>query len=147
MSPAVTTVVTERPLRPEEMLDLVSAPGHGAQSLFMGVIRDHHEGRAVLAVTYDAFAPLAERVLAEIAEEASKRWKARVAAGHRLGRLEIGDASVVIAAGCAHRAEAFEACRYVIEQIKTRLPVWKKEHYEGGQARWLDGCALQGPRR
>lgn len=137
-----TTVVTERPLRPEEMLDLSTSPSHGAQALFLGTIRDEHEGKAVRAVTYDAFPPLAEKVLAEIAAEASKKWNARIAAAHRMGRLEVGDISVIVAAGCAHRAEAFEACRFVIEQIKARLPVWKKEHYTDGQSRWLEGCAL-----
>lgn len=139
-----TTVVTERPLRPEEMLDLVADPRHGAQALFVGVVRDLHEGRKVSAVTYDAFPPLAERELAAIAKEAEERWQARIAAGHRIGRLEVGESSVVIAAGSEHRAEAFEACRYVIEQIKLRLPVWKKEHGADGSARWLEGCALRG---
>jgi molybdopterin synthase catalytic subunit len=142
MNSTETVVVTERPLRPEEMLDLSSAPDVGGQALFVGVVRDHHEGRAVTAVTYDCFVPLAERILADIAREASARWKARVACGHRTGRLEVGEASVIVAAGCAHRAEAFEACRYVIDEIKTRMPVWKKEHYPDAPDRWLDGCAL-----
>jgi molybdopterin synthase catalytic subunit len=126
------------------MLDLVADPRHGAQALFVGVVRDLHEGRRVAAVTYDAFPPLAERELAAIAKEAEGRFQARIAAGHRIGRLEVGESSVVIAAGSEHRAEAFEACRYVIEQIKKRLPVWKKEHGADGSARWLDGCALRG---
>jgi molybdopterin synthase catalytic subunit len=142
MKPAATAFVTERPLRPEEMHDLASSPEHGALSLFIGVVRERHEGRAVAAMTYDAFAPLAEKELARIAEEACARWSARVAVGHRIGRLEVGESSVVIAAGCAHRAEAFDACRFVIEQIKARLPVWKKEHGVDGSVRWLEGCAL-----
>lgn len=142
MTPSNRTIVTERPLRPEEMLDLTAAPAHGAQALFVGVVRDLHEGRAVVAVTYDAFPPLAEKILAEIAAEASARWPARIAAGHRIGRLDVGQASVVIAVGSEHRDAAFEACRFVIEQIKARLPVWKKEHGADGSQRWLKGCAL-----
>ena len=136
------TSISERPVRPEELLDLVSANAHGAQSLFLGVVRDEHEGRRVTAVTYEAFAPLAEKALAEIVAEAESRWPVQVAAAHRLGRLAIGEASVGIAAGSPHRAEAFEACRFVIEEIKRRLPVWKKEHYSDGESRWLSGCAL-----
>ena len=136
-------VVTERPLRPEEMLDIVSDPHHGAQALFIGVVRARHEGRVVSSVTYDAFAPLAEKVLGEISAEASKRFSARIAVGHRLGTLDVGETSVIVAAGSEHRGEAFDACRFVIEQIKTRLPVWKKEHGSDGSQRWLDGCALR----
>jgi molybdopterin synthase catalytic subunit len=137
-----TTVVTERPIRPEEMLDLISSPSHGAQALFVGVVRERHEGRKVAAVTYDAFPPLAERVLEAIAQEAAAKWPVRIAAGHRIGKILVGESSVVIAAGSEHRAEAFEACRFVIEEIKKRLPVWKKEHDEDGSERWLEGCAL-----
>ncbi len=140
----MTTIVTERPLRPEELLALVSAPGHGAQDLFVGAVRDLHEGKRVEAVSYDAFIPLAEKTLAGIAAEAEERFGAKVAAAHRVGRLEVGEASVVIAAGAPHRAEAFEACRYVIEQIKVRLPVWKQEHYADGSKSWLEGCRLHG---
>lgn len=143
MSVTETVVVTERPLRPEEMLDLSSAPDLGGQALFVGVVRDHHEGRAVTAVTYDCFVPLAEKILADIVHEAATKWKARLACGHRTGRLEVGETSVIVAAGCEHRAEAFEACRYVIDELKKRLPVWKKEHYPDAPDRWLDGCRLK----
>lgn len=136
--------ITERPLRSEELLELVGRAGHGAQALFLGVVRDHHEGRSVRAVTYDCFRPLAEKTLSEIAREAASRWQAVVACAHRVGTLEVGEASVAIAAGSEHRAEAFEASRWVIEEIKRRLPVWKKEHYADGGAAWLSGCALDG---
>lgn len=134
--------VTDHPIRPEELLYLVAKPGHGATNLFTGAVRDHHEGRVVRAVTYDCFRPLAEKVLAAIAEEAASKFKAHVAVAHRVGRLDVGEISVAIAAGSAHRGEAFAASREVIEQIKVRLPVWKKEHYVDGDGAWLDGCAL-----
>ncbi len=140
--PATASFITEHPLRPDELLSMVSRSSHGAQTLFLGVVRDHHEGRAVRAVTYDCFRPLAEKTLAAIASEAAARWKAAVACAHRVGTLELGEASVAIAVGCEHRAEAYEASRFVIEEIKRRLPVWKKEHYEGGDSAWLPGCGL-----
>lgn len=120
----------------------VSSPKHGAVASFVGTVRAVHAGRRVKAVSYDCFVPLAEKELARIAARAEKRWPVRVAVAHRTGRLKVGTASVAIAAGSGHRAEAFEACRFVIEEIKRRVPVWKKEHYFRGDGRWLAGCAL-----
>lgn len=136
------TVITKAPLDLAALCRAVSSPKHGAAASFVGVVRSPHAGRIVKAVTYDCFAPLAEKELARIAARAEKRWPARVAVAHRVGRLRVGEASVAIAAGSAHRAEAFESCRYVLEEIKHRLPVWKKEHYAKGDGRWLPGCAL-----
>lgn len=135
-------LITERPIRAEELVDFVSAPGHGATAVFVGTIRNAHEGRAVKSVMFDSFRPLAEKRLGEIASEAATKWRARVAVAHRLGRLEVGQVSIGIAAGTAHRAEAFEACRFVIEAVKSKLPVWKQEHYADGRASWLEGCEL-----
>ena len=118
------------------------SPAHGATASFVSVVRNEHEGRRVVAVTYDAFEPLAAKVLAAIVAEASAKFGARVLAEHRVGRLAVGEAGVAIAAGAPHRAEAFEACRYVIEEIKRRLPVWKREHYVDGDSAWLSGCSL-----
>jgi|CXWL01.1.fsa_nt_gi molybdopterin synthase catalytic subunit len=120
----------------------VSSHKHGAVTAFVGTVRALHAGRRVKAVSYDCFVPLAEKELAGIAERTEKKWPVRVAVAHRIGRLKVGEASVAIAAGAAHRAEAYAACRFVIEEIKRRLPVWKKEHYVGGDGRWLSGCAL-----
>ncbi len=145
MSQARTEVV-RRALRPEELSAFVADARHGAQTLFVGCVRSPHEGREVSAVTYDAFEPLASAVLARIAAEACGRFGARVAAAHRLGRLSVGEASVAVAAGAAHRAEAFAACRYVIDEVKTRLPVWKKEHDLDGGSEWLSGHLLQARR-
>lgn len=138
----VRAFVTDHPIRPEELLELAARRGHGATNLFVGAVRDHHEGRAVRAVTYDCFRPLAEKVLGQIASEAASEHQALVAVAHRVGRLEVGEISVAIAASSPHRAQAFDASRAVIEQIKVRLPVWKKEHYVEGESAWLSGCAL-----
>lgn len=124
------------------LMKAVSSPRHGAVCSFVGAVRAVHAGRAVRAVEYDAFAPLAEKTLSDIVAAAEKRWPAKVAVRHRLGRLRVGEASVAIAAGSMHRSEAYEACRWTLEEIKHRLPVWKKEHYASGPGRWLPGCAL-----
>jgi molybdopterin synthase catalytic subunit len=139
--------VTKSRLDPAALCRAVSSPRHGAAASFVGTVRAVHAGRRVRAVTYDCFTPLAEKELERIKAAAERRWPVVVAVEHRTGRLRVGEASVAIAAGSGHRAEAFEACRFVIEEIKRRVPVWKKEHYETGDGRWLAGCALHGGRR
>jgi len=136
-------IVTKSRLDPAALDRAVTSRKHGAVASFVGTVRSPHAGRVVTAVSYDCFAPLAEKELARIKSAAERRWPVTVAVAHRTGRLKVGEASVAIAAGSGHRAEAFEACRFVIEEIKHRLPVWKKEHYAKGEGRWLPGCALR----
>jgi MoaE-MoaD fusion protein len=132
--------VTSDPLDPIKIANLVSGPDAGALATFVGVVRDHNAGRRVLWLDYEAYGPLAERVFARIAGEAAEHWpSARVAVHHRIGRIAIGEASVVIAAASAHRADAFAACRYVIERVKQIAPVWKHEHFDGGET-WIEGA-------
>ncbi|MGD9906561.1 MAG: molybdenum cofactor biosynthesis protein MoaE [Vicinamibacterales bacterium] len=138
MLPAVA--VTAAPLTLEALVRAVDGPGAGAVATFLGLVRDHNQGRRVLWLDYEAYAPLAERALARIVEEAQAGWPgARVAIHHRTGRLEIGEASVVIAVATPHRADAFAACRYAIERIKQIVPIWKHEHFEGGEV-WIEGA-------
>jgi molybdopterin synthase catalytic subunit len=138
MPPAVA--VTPAPLVLEAVVRAVDGPGCGAVATFLGLVRDHNQGRRVLHLEYEAYAPLAEKALARIVDEAQARWPgARVAIQHRTGRLEIGEASVVIAAATPHRADAFAACRYAIERIKQIVPIWKHEHFEGGDV-WIEGA-------
>lgn len=134
--------ITRARLNPAALAAAVSSPRHGAGATFVGAVRSVHAGRRVKAVAYDCFIPLAEKELARILREAEKKWPASVAASHRVGLLKVGEASVIVAAGSMHRADAFEACRWVIDEIKRRLPVWKKEHYLRGEGRWLPGCSL-----
>ena len=123
-----------------DVLGLVGAEEDGAALLFLGTVRDHAEGAPVTGLTYEAYQPMAERVLTEIAGEAAARLGTdRLAVVHRVGDLGIGDVSVAIAASSPHRAEVFDTVRYVIEEIKKRLPVWKHEHRPGGADRWVDG--------
>jgi len=132
--------VTPEPISAESVLPLVQRADCGAAVVFLGTVRDHNEGRVVRAVHYEAYREMAERVLREIVQEAAQRVpSAQVAAVHRLGELNIGDVSVAIAVATPHRAEALEACRYVIEEVKQRLPVWKQERYASGQSNWLKG--------
>jgi molybdopterin synthase catalytic subunit len=133
-------VLTSAPLDVAGAAALVSARGDGAVTTFVGLVRDHNAGRRVLWLEYEAYAPLAVKAFEQIASEAAARWaEARLAIHHRTGRIEIGDASVVIAAASPHRAEAFAACRYAIERLKQIAPIWKHEHFEGGEV-WVEGA-------
>ncbi len=134
------TAVTAAPLTLDAVVRAVDGPGAGAVATFLGLVRDHNQGRRVLWLDYEAYAPLAEKALARIVTEAEARWPgARMAIHHRTGRLEIGEASVVIAVATAHRADAFAACRYAIERIKQIVPIWKHEHFAGGDV-WIEGA-------
>jgi molybdopterin synthase catalytic subunit len=139
--------ITRARLEPAALAAAVSSPRHGAVSTFVGVVRAVHAGRRVKGIDYDCFAPLAEKELGRILKEAEKRWPAKVEAKHRIGRLFIGETSVAVAAGAMHRPAALDACRWTIDEIKRRLPVWKKERYVGGEGRWLPGCALHRGRK
>jgi len=114
--------------------------GDGAIATFVGIVRDENQGRRVRFLEYEAYEPLALRALALIVDEAQAAWPAvRLAIQHRIGRLDIGEASVVIAAASPHRADAFAVCRYAIERVKQIVPIWKREHFEGGEM-WLEGA-------
>lgn len=114
--------------------------GDGAITTFVGLVRDHNQGRRVRFLEYEAYEPLAVRALALIVEEAQTAWPdARLAIRHRIGRLDIGEASIVIAVMSPHRPDAFAACRYAIERVKQIVPIWKREHFEGGEV-WLEGA-------
>ncbi len=137
----VYSAVVDEAIQPQDVLNRVSGDHNGAALLFVGVVRDHADGRPVRGMRYDAYREMAEDVLATLAREASDRaGNAGVAVVHRVGELGIGEVSVAIAVGSPHRAEAYDASRYVIEEIKKRLPVWKKEHYTDGASAWKDGA-------
>jgi molybdopterin synthase catalytic subunit len=125
----------------------VGADDDGAVILFLGTVRNHADGASVDGITYEAYERMASPVLAEIANEAAERLgTARVAVVHRVGELAIGDVSVAIAVSSPHRAQAYDASRYVIEEIKQRLPVWKREHYADGSSEWVEGVRPCGER-
>ena len=112
----------------------------GAVATFLGLVRNHNAGRRVRYLEYEAYEPLARTAFERIAGEVERRWPGvRLALHHRVGRLEIGEASVAIAAASAHRADAFSACRYTIERVKQIAPIWKREFFEGGDV-WIEGA-------
>jgi molybdopterin synthase catalytic subunit len=133
-------VVTPDPLDTAVLEALVSGPHCGAVATFVGRVRADNAGRAVLWLDYEAFAPLAVATFERIATEAAEQWPdAILAIAHRIGRLAIGDASVVVVAASPHRRDAFAACRYGIERVKQIAPIWKHEHFEGGDV-WIEGA-------
>ena len=134
------TAVTDRGLEISGVVQAVASPGDGAVTTFLGLVRDHNQGRRVTHLVYEAYQPLAVKALDRIVSEAEELWPSvRLAIHHRTGRLEIGEASVVIAAASAHRADAFAASRYAIERIKQIVPIWKHEYFEGGDT-WIEGA-------
>src|ERR1041385_89710 len=135
-------VLSEAPIRLDPLIDQVRAPDRGGIAIFLGLVRDHHQGRSVLGLDYSAYGPMAESVTREIMAEAAGRGsRVAVAVQHRVGSLTIGDTAVAVVAAAAHRGEAFDACRYVIEELKKRVPVWKKEMFADGTVEWVDPTA------
>jgi molybdopterin synthase catalytic subunit len=135
--------VTDKALDLPSIVALVATGADGAVATFLGLVRNHNADRRVLWLDYEAYAPLAMKSFEQIAAEAAERWAGtQLAIHHRTGRIEIGEASVAIAAASPHRAEAFAACRYAIERVKQIAPIWKHEHFEGGEV-WIEGATAQ----
>jgi len=136
--------VTDQVLRPQEAIAAVESPASGAINLFLGVVRDNNLGRSVGYLEYDAYPAMAERVMTELAEEAKERFGLEdCAVLHRTGRLEIGETSLVVAVASGHRAESFEAGHWLVNEVKKKVPVWKKEVWDDGEA-WIEGPESMG---
>jgi molybdopterin synthase catalytic subunit len=134
--------VTSAPLNLQALSDELSrsSTGDGAVASFVGLVREQNQGRRVSFLEYEAYEPLAVRALQRIVDEAREAWAdTRIGVHHRIGRLELGEASIIIVAVSPHRAHAFAACRYAIERVKQIVPIWKHEHFEGGDV-WLEGA-------
>lgn len=132
--------VTEAPIDAQALLSEVIGPEDGAGILFVGVVRNHNDGREVDHLDYDAYVAMAEHTLEAIVSEALAKWETgEIRVVHRVGRLEIGEASVAIAVAAPHRGGAYEASRYIIEELKRRAPIWKREGYVAGDSEWLTG--------
>jgi molybdopterin synthase catalytic subunit len=135
----VRAELTRAPLDLARLVSEVSDPSCGGIASFLGTVRASDDGRAVVALEYDAYDRLAATQLRAVADEALGRWpEARIALQHRAGRLVVGEVSVAIAVACPHRAEAFACCRFVIDRVKEAVPIWKREETSQG-ARWLEG--------
>lgn len=126
--------VRDTPLSIDETLEQVAHSTCGAQVFMIGVVRDHNEGESVERLRYEAYVPMAEKVITDIVEDIERKYPGtRCAVQHRVGALEIGDRAVVVAVGAPHRKEAFSACQEIIDRLKEDAPIWKHEHREGGQ--------------
>lgn len=133
------TAIVDRPIDSAALLEEVAKHRNGATVLFVGTVRDVNDGAPVTALDYSAYGAMAERELRAIVEEAAEKWDTTdLVVEHRIGELSLGDVSVAIAAAHPHRAEAFEAARYVIEELKRRAPIWKREHYVDGRSEWVE---------
>jgi molybdopterin synthase catalytic subunit len=130
--------ITDQPLDPALLVALVSAPEMGAVVTFAGIVRNNFSGRTTAYLEYEAYAPMAEAVLAKLAAEAQAKWgTGTIAIHHRVGRLEIGEAAVLIVVAAPHRHEAFAAAEHLMDQIKQVAPIWKKEVWADGASEWV----------
>ena len=134
----ITEVITG-----EEVREAVEGPDAGAVVLFLGTVRNNTGGRPVKCLEYEAYPPMAEKKMAEIAQEVSDKWSIdRVAMVHRVGKLEIGEVSVAVAVASPHRKDGFEACRYAMDRLKQIVPIWKREVWADGKAEWVKPDAV-----
>ena len=139
--------LTDKPIDPDALRKALFDPAAGAYCGFEGWIRNHNDGQQVLRLEYEAYEPLALSEGKKVLAEAHQKFPHLHAhCVHRTGLLEIGDCAVWVGVSSPHRDEAFQACRYVIDQLKTRLPIWKKEHYADGNSGWVncERCAAVG---
>ena len=131
--------VTLEPLNVQQVNDFVKRPTDGAVVTFDGIVRNSFEGRAVRYLEYEAYATMAEKKLAEIGEEVRRKFPVgEIAMVHRIGKLEIGESSIVIAVAAPHRHAAFEACSYAMDRVKEEVPIWKKEFFADGEDHWVN---------
>lgn len=132
--------VDEGPIDPGRLTNEVASPDSGATALFLGTVRDHSPGKdGVTHLEYEAYPEAVTEKIDEIVDEAVSKWPViRAAVEHRVGHVDVGEISVAVAVSSAHRADAFDAARYIIDQLKLRAPIWKKEHWPGG-AEWARG--------
>lgn len=135
--------ITQEPISPEKFFSFTPDKSCGALAFFVGIVRNHDRGRPVRRLYYDCYSSMADRVIGILVQAAKTRWPLdEIHVLHRIGDLEIGEAAVAIAVSSAHRDEAFRACRYLIEEIKKKVPIWKKEIFEDGTSEWVT-CSHQ----
>jgi molybdopterin synthase catalytic subunit len=136
--------LTSQPIDVTALAASVTTAHDGAVVTFAGLVRDHHAGRSVVSLGYSAYAGMAEQVCGDVCHEVSTRWPVQVALQHRIGELAIGDCAIGVAVASAHRQAAFEACRWVVDEVKRRAPIWKRERYADGAEAWVDPTAPGG---
>ena len=135
--------ITTEVITGEEVRQAVEGPDAGAVVLFFGTVRNNTDGRPVKCLEYEAYPPMAEKKMAEIAQEISDKWGInRVAMVHRIGKLEIGEVSVAVSVASPHRKDGFEACKYAMDRLKQIVPIWKREVWADGEAEWVKPDAV-----
>ena len=135
--------LTREPIAVERLLAAVTRPDCGALALFLGTTRDHHQGRKVERLSYEAYEPMALAALEAIEQAAASRFEIAICRiAHRLGEVPLTESSVMVAVAAAHRGPAFEACRWAMDELKRTVPIWKKEHYAEGGEGWVEGARL-----
>lgn len=139
--------ITLAPLQLEEVYQLACDPANGAVVVMSGTVRNQTDQKPVRSLQYQAYEPMAMTVFAQIAASIRQQWPDtnKIVIHHRIGHLKIGEISVIVAVGCPHRAEAFEACRWAIDTLKHNAPIWKKEHWEDGSSSWVSIGACEQP--
>ena len=130
------TFITHNELNIEELSANVIADRYGAVVVFNGITRDQTDGRKVLFLEYEAYLPMAKAKLNDVAKEMCDKWDVSVVIAHRIGRVDIGESSLIVTVGSPHRASAYQASQYSVDRIKQIVPIWKKEHFEGGEV-WI----------
>jgi molybdopterin synthase catalytic subunit len=144
----VYSAIVDRPIDATMLLERVAGDGNGAAVIFLGTVRDVNDGRAVSGIEYSAYRSMAERELASIVAEAAARiGSSDIAVEHRVGELRVGECSVAVAVAHPHRGLAFDGARYVVEELKRRVPIWKREHYTDGTREWVDATSSAVQRR
>ena len=129
--------ITKTPISTEKIIGAVVAPASGAINVFIGTTRNHSQGRSVKSLEYEAYEPMALRMMEQILHEAKNRWNIHDAViVHRVGKVSVGEASVVIAVSSSHRDEAFQSCRFLIDRLKHVVPIWKREFFADGAVEW-----------
>ena len=136
--------ITDEVITGAEVRTAVEGPDAGAVVVFLGTVRNNTDGRPVICLEYEAYPPMAEKKMAEIAQEIAQQWGEclRVAMVHRTGKLEIGEVSVAVAVASPHRKDGFEACQYAMNRLKQIVPIWKREVWANGDAEWVKPDAV-----
>ena len=138
--------ISSKPIVYSDLFDQFRHPNSGAVVMFSGEVRNHNKGRKVTHLEYEAYAPMAEKMIEEILAAAISKWKLNQAACiHRTGKVEISESAVVVITGAAHRLAAYEANRYIIDKVKNEVPIWKHEFFADGSSEWGQNCDCSTP--
>ena len=128
--------ITKSKIDTQQVIDSVGTPESGGINVFIGTTRNHSHGKPVTGLEYEAYEPMALKMMERLVQQAGETWNIKASIVHRIGSVPIGEASVVIAVASAHRDEAFKACRFLIDELKRAVPIWKREYFKDGTVEW-----------